>query len=78
MCVGSRTLDISRNKLTGTMPGMISQHFTKLTYLDVGGNSFENGDLDVSRLRLLTTLGMYETKMNGSVPEGIGTLTSLT
>jgi Leucine-rich repeat (LRR) protein len=60
------------------MPGMIGLYFTKLTYLDVGGNAFENGDLDVSRLPLLTTLGMYETKLNGSVPVGIGALTALT
>ncbi|XP_047310200.1 LRR receptor-like serine/threonine-protein kinase GHR1 [Impatiens glandulifera] len=60
-------LDLSRNRLTGTIPEVTSQ-FLRLNYLNLSGNSFEGSlPMVVARFPKLTVLDLSFNQLNGSV-----------
>ncbi|GLT58763.1 hypothetical protein SLA2020_316310 [Shorea laevis] len=73
---GLKLLDISKNRLVGSLPAF--QNFVRLEFLDLSHNSLSGKiDSQLSQLVSLIALNLSFNSFSGSIPEAIGNLSKL-
>nr|XP_023900157.1 receptor kinase-like protein Xa21 [Quercus suber] len=77
-CSNLRKIDPSRNQFKGTLPNVLGNLSTQLTYIDISENLLFGGiPLEMGNLVNLTTLKMNGNKFSGTIPDDIGNLQKL-
>uniref|UniRef100_A0A7N2MS37 non-specific serine/threonine protein kinase n=1 Tax=Quercus lobata TaxID=97700 RepID=A0A7N2MS37_QUELO len=73
-----RKLGLSGNQFKGTLPNVLGNLSTQLTYIDISENLlFGEIPLEMGNLVNLTTLKMSGNKFSGTIPDDIGNLQKL-
>ncbi|PPD85036.1 hypothetical protein GOBAR_DD18025 [Gossypium barbadense] len=77
-CHNLTFLDLSVNRLSGSIPESLYTNLSHLKYLSLCGNSFE-GPLssNISKLSKLIVLQLKTNRFNGSIPNSVGTMSHL-
>ncbi|MBA0548881.1 hypothetical protein Golob_019948 [Gossypium lobatum] len=77
-CHNLTFLDLSVNRLSGSIPESLYTNLSHLKYLSLCGNSFE-GPLssNISKLSKLIVLQLETNRFNGSIPNSVGTMSHL-
>ncbi|OIO18779.1 MAG: hypothetical protein CO029_00555 [Candidatus Magasanikbacteria bacterium CG_4_9_14_0_2_um_filter_41_10] len=73
--INIQVLDLSHNKLTGSLPGEI-RHLSHLTFLDMSYNSMTGIPAEIGQLTELETLNLSHNQFTG-LPHELGNLTHL-